>query len=121
MVTIRQPLLLTGQQIGFDKGVDVTIEHGLGVRCFRIGTMILNHLIGVQNIRANLIPPAHFCFFSPDFIRFLATLLLFLFKKQFLPSIIFIIGNGYGITWTSAKNTNVSKEIRKAFYFLLIN
>ncbi len=37
-------------QVGFHKPGQVTIQHGLGVAHFIICTMILNHVIGVEDI-----------------------------------------------------------------------
>ena len=42
----------------FHESVDITVEHGAGVRCGDAGAQILDHLIGLQHVRAYLMAPA---------------------------------------------------------------
>src|SRR5450759_2390036 len=43
---------------GLDETVDVTVEHGAGVADLVLGAQVLDHLVGVQDVRAHLVAPA---------------------------------------------------------------
>ena len=49
-----------GLQIGLDKAVQVAIQHALGITGFMIGTVIFDHLVGMQHIRTDLTAPFSF-------------------------------------------------------------
>ena len=44
-------------QIGLDKFVDIAIKHAVDIADFKLGAVVLDHLIGLQNIGANLAAP----------------------------------------------------------------
>src|ERR671911_398060 len=55
-------------EVGVDKNVDVAVEDAFHVAGLHAGAQVLNHLIGVEDVRADLGPEAD--------VRFLAALLL---------------------------------------------
>src|SRR5919201_6240094 len=42
-------------QLGRDERVQVAVEHGLDVSCLDTGAMVLDHLVGVQHVGADLV------------------------------------------------------------------
>ena len=51
-------------QLAFDKRVEIAIHDCLDVACFDAGSMILNQLIRLKHIRANLISPGDIALFA---------------------------------------------------------
>ncbi len=49
--------VLLPAQFCLDKHVDIAIHDVLHVARFRSGTVVLHHLVGLKNVRANLISP----------------------------------------------------------------
>src|SRR6188474_1698586 len=45
-------------ELGQHEGVEVAVEHGRGGARLVVGAMVLDHLIGVEHIRADLVAPA---------------------------------------------------------------
>ena len=54
------------QQIGFDKTIKITIEHGLWLSDFMASPKIFHHLVGLQNIAANLRAKVNFALIAGD-------------------------------------------------------
>src|SRR5690606_24149670 len=50
--------LYAGSQRRFHEAVEIAIQYGAGVRRLVVGPQILHHLVGLQHIAANLVPPA---------------------------------------------------------------
>ena len=47
-----------GGERGFEKAIKTAIEHRAGIAGFDPGAQIFDHLIGLQHVRADLVPPA---------------------------------------------------------------
>src|ERR1700751_5488881 len=59
VLLLRLAALLVDQsaQLALDKWVEIAIHDSLDVACFNAGSMILDHLIRLKHVRANLISP----------------------------------------------------------------
>jgi len=54
--------LLSENQVGFDKFVDISIEDSIRIAGFVLCSHIFNHLVGMENIGADLVSPANIRF-----------------------------------------------------------
>src|SRR6266516_3416250 len=61
-------------QLGFDETVDVTVEHPVWVADFKVRAMILHHLVGSKDVRADLGPEVDSLAFSADVLELFLTL-----------------------------------------------
>jgi hypothetical protein len=43
-----------GQQVGFEEGIEISIEHAVGIAHFKFCAMVLNEPIGMQNVGPDL-------------------------------------------------------------------
>ena len=50
-------LLLAPADAGVDEAVDIAVEHRVGVADLEVGPQVLDHLVGVEDIGAHLVPP----------------------------------------------------------------
>ena len=55
-----QLVICLGMQEGFNEHVNIAIHNSLGIASFSIGTMILNHVLWMAHVRANLAAPFDF-------------------------------------------------------------
>src|SRR5262245_66672530 len=46
------------RQPGFHERVEVAVEHGAGIGGLHAGAQVLHHLVGLQNVGADLVAPA---------------------------------------------------------------
>ena len=53
------------------------VEDGLGVGGLVIGAVVLDHLVGLEDVGADLVAPGDFALFAVDFGEFVVTFLLF--------------------------------------------
>ena len=57
-IEVTRTLLSSRHQIGLNKVINVAIQDAADVSHFQIGPMILNHLVGMENIGADLASPS---------------------------------------------------------------
>src|SRR5699024_11461897 len=50
-------LLLAPADTGVDEVLDLPVEHGSSVALLVLGTQVLDHLVGLQHVRAHLVAP----------------------------------------------------------------
>ena len=68
-------------QIFCNKQFQVPIHYSLNIAGFRIGTVVLDHGIGMKYIRANLATPFNLFHFALDFCVFLRNFTFFQFDE----------------------------------------
>ncbi len=49
-------------QVGFDEAVDLAVEHGARVADFVVGPQVLDDLVRLEHVRADLVAEADFSF-----------------------------------------------------------
>ena len=57
---VRAPLGELHPQVGFDEAVDVAVEDGAGVADFVVGPQVLDDLVRLEHVRADLVAEADF-------------------------------------------------------------
>ena len=51
-------------QVGFDKAIQVAVQHSLGVPGFVVSAVVFHHLVGMEHVRADLAAPLSFGVFA---------------------------------------------------------
>ncbi len=77
-----------------DEGVNVAIHDGLEVGAFGAGAKVLDHLIGLEDVAADLIAPADFAFFAIELFHLRA-----FFVHDFLIQLRFEDLHGCGLVF----------------------
>lgn len=76
---VRRAALFVGQsaEFAFDKEINFSVHDRLNVAGFDSGTMIFDHLIGLKDVRTDLISPRNIPFFPVLAIQFGSLSILF--------------------------------------------
>ena len=67
----------TVAEVGGDEIVYFAVEDGLGVGGLVVGAVVLDHLVGLEDVGADLVAPGDFAFFAVEFGDFVVAFLLF--------------------------------------------
>ncbi len=99
-------------QVRVDKRIDIPVQHLLRVRLFFVRTKVLDQLVGLQEIRTDLIAPGNLRHLAPDVIQLFRVLLLLEHVQldlQFLEGLVLVLELR---TFILARHDDTGREVR---------